>query len=85
MGPFKKYEGNPILHMNDEVNGVGHHSFLHTPDGELVCVYHSHYSKTRFTPRTVCIDRAGFEIKNGEEVLVIHGPTRTEQPSFKNK
>ena len=85
MGPFKKYENNPILKMNEEVNGVGHHSLFFTPDNELVCVYHSHYSKSQFTPRTVCIDRAGFEIVNGEEIMVIYGPTRTVQPAFKSK
>lgn len=85
IGTFKRYANNPILKMNEEVNGVGHHSLFYTPDGELVCVYHSHYSKTQFTPRTVCIDRASFEIVNGEEVLVIHGPTRTSQKAFKNE
>ncbi len=82
MGEFVKYEGNPILKMNEEVNGVGHHSFVKTPKGELVCVYHSHYSKTQFTPRTICLDRARFEVENGKTVLVIEGPTKNPQPAF---
>lgn len=84
-GPFIKYENNPILKMNEKVNGVGHHSFVVTPKGELVCVYHSHFSKTQFTPRMICLDRAHFEEKNGDNVLVIDGPTTTLQPAFKNK
>lgn len=85
MGEFKKYALNPILKMNEKVNGVGHHSFVVTPNNELVCVYHSHYSKTQFTPRTVCLDRAEFVNKNGEDILVINGPTTTPQPAFNNK
>lgn len=86
-GPFVKYEGNPILHKTDEVNGTGHHSFTQSLDGkELVCVYHRHCSKETFQPRLVCIDRAGFESGgDGEDILVIYGPTTTPQKSFKNK
>ena len=84
LGPFKKYAGNPILKKNELVNGVGHHSFTRSRDGkELVCVYHSHKSKTEFQPRTVCLDRAEFITdENGEDILVINGPTRTEQIAF---
>lgn len=83
-GPFKKYVGNPILHKTDEVNGVGHHSFTRSRDGkELVCVYHRHCNKRQFQPRLVCIDRAGFiENPQGEDVLVIQGPTVTEEKAF---
>ena len=83
-GPFKKYEGNPILHKTDKVNGTGHHSFVRSLDGkEIICVYHCHNSKTEFSPRLVCIDRASFEANgDGDDVLVIHGPTTTEQKAF---
>ena len=83
-GPFKKYKGNPILHKTDLVNGTGHHSFTRSANGkELVCVYHRHFSKTQFQPRLVCIDRASFEPRDGEDdVLVIHGPTTTPEKAF---
>ena len=72
MGPFVKYEGNPILHKTDLVNGVGHHSFFYRyGDGHLMCVYHRHYSKTQNYPRQVCLDEACFE----DDVLKINGPT----------
>ena len=85
-GPFIKYEKNPILHK-DEGNGVygtGHHSFTRSKDGkELVCVYHRHNRKEEYQPRLTCIDRASFETdKNGETVLVVHGPTTTPQKAF---
>lgn len=86
-GPFKKYSGNPILRKTDEVNGTGHHSFVRSIDGdELVCVYHRHFSKSKFQPRLVCIDRAGFERgEDGEDVLVIYGPTTSPQRAFGKK
>lgn len=83
-GPFEKYEGNPILHKTADVNGTGHHSFVRSVDGkELICVYHCHYSKSEFQPRSVCIDRAEFvESESGCDILVIHGPTTTYQKAF---
>ncbi len=83
-GPFIKYEGNPILHKTDLVNGTGHHSFTRSADGkELICVYHRHFSKSEFTPRLVCIDRASFERRDeGDDVLVIYGPTTTPEKAF---
>lgn len=83
-GPFVKYEKNPILHKTNEVNGTGHHSFVRSKDGrDLICVYHCHHSKTEFQPRMVCIDRAGFNpVDDGDDILVIHGPTTTPQKAF---
>lgn len=76
-GPFVKHEGNPILHMTDQVNGVGHHSFAKSIDGkELLCAYHCHYSKEQNYPRKVCVDRAEFVTnESGDDILVIYGPT----------
>lgn len=82
LGPFVKYEGNPILHRNENVNGVGHHSFTTSRDGkQRICVYHSHNSLTAIHPRLTCIDRAEFlpSPTGGEDILVIHGPTTTPQ------
>lgn len=79
-GPFKKLEGNPILKRNEHVNGTGHHSFTYDKDGGLICVYHTHKSPDIVLPRMVAIDKAEFG-KNefGEDTIIIHGPTYTEQ------
>jgi hypothetical protein len=79
-----KYEKNPILHKTNEVNGTGHHSFVRSKDGrDLICVYHCHHNKTEFQPRMVCIDRADFKpVDDGDDILVIHGPTTTPQKAF---
>ena len=80
LGPFVKYEGNPILHRNEQVNGVGHHSFTTSKDGSgMICVYHRHRTMTEVHPRTTCIDRAWFD---ENDVLHIDGPTTDEQDSL---
>ncbi|MBR5312827.1 MAG: family 43 glycosylhydrolase [Clostridia bacterium] len=76
LGPFVKYEGNPILHRNENVNGVGHHSFTYSKDGkQMICVYHRHRTMTEIHPRTTCIDKAWFD---DDGVLHIDGPTTEE-------
>jgi len=79
LGPFVKYEGNPILHRTGDVNGVGHHSFTYSKDrSQMICVYHRHQNLTTVHPRTTCIDKAWFD----GDVLKIAGPTTDEQESL---
>lgn len=77
-GPFKKYDGNPILKKNDKLRGVGHHSFAYTADKkQLICAYHCHSGrKDSFKPRRFCLDTAEFKQNlNGEYILMVNGPT----------
>ena len=78
MGPFKKYVGNPILHRNEKVVGVGHHSFAPLPEGKFLCAYHCHASMEQFQPRKFCLDLAEFvpAPDGGVDILTIHGPTK---------
>ena len=75
-GPFKKYEGNPILIRKGKLLGVGHHSFIRTLDGTLYCAYHCHnIHSDNFKPRMFCLNTAEFvESENGIDRLVINGP-----------
>ena len=75
-GPFKKFDGNPILIRNGRLVGVGHHSFLRTADGTLCCAYHCHnVHSDNFKPRMFCMNTAEFvEDENGIDKLVINGP-----------
>ena len=71
-GPFKKYDGNPILKKNNDFVGVGHHSFTTTKDKkELIIAYHCHNSPTQFIPRLFCVNKAYF---NEDGILIIDGP-----------
>ena len=76
VGPFVKFEGNPILHKNDKFCGVGHHSFTTSKDGKtLICAYHCHDSYESFKPRRFCLNTAQFVPgDNGIDELVINGP-----------
>ena len=81
MGPFVKYEDNPIMHDDfPRVSGPGHNSVAWTPDGkEMFIVYHIHTASDEggFN-RQVCIDRMGWD-ENGK--LWCDGPTTTPQPA----
>jgi xylan 1,4-beta-xylosidase len=82
LGPFTKYEGNPIL-IGDgkDIFGTGHHSFFEAGSGQMYMVYHSHKSGESVQPRTTCLDRCDF-VKTGNnqpDKLVVYGPTTTPQ------
>lgn len=83
LGEYKKFEGNPILQKNERVHGPGHHSFVKTANGNLICVYHRHFSTTAPYPRAACIDRAEFlpSADGGLDVLTVHGPSFEEMPA----
>jgi len=80
MGPWTKYEGNPILakDLSIGVSGPGHNSVTTSPDGaEMFIVYHTHINPNNPSAgRTPNIDRLIFDA----DVLRILGPTRSPQP-----
>lgn len=82
MGPWKKYEGNPILRKTDHISGPGNGMVVPSPDGsELFIVYHVHNGPDRVLPRKLAIDRLRFvPRKGGPDIIVADGPTHTPQP-----
>jgi Predicted beta-xylosidase len=81
MGPWTKYEFNPIMKSNELVPGAGHHSLIQSPDGtELFMVYHTHYAIGQTEPRKLGIDRVQFvPQQNGPDTMEVWGPTITPQ------
>lgn len=81
LGPFKKYEYNPIMKSNSLAHGTGHHCITTSPDGkELFMVYHSHYDLSTADPRKLCIDRMQFTTdRDGNQIMEVKGPTVTPQ------
>lgn len=84
LGPFTKYEGNPIVsyvESNDKtlVSGPGHNSLTVSPDGkDYYIVYHSHTEPAvGGGNRQVCIDKLGFR---ADGTIFVNGPTITSQP-----
>ncbi len=78
MGPFVKYENNPLIASTDEVSGPGNNSYFYSPDGkELYTCYHTHVIKLiGGGNRKVTIDRCGFR---EDGTFYINGPTTTHQ------
>lgn len=83
LGPYIKYEGNPILmHDYPRVSGPGHSCCTFSQDGsEMLIVYHCHTDPLKGgSDRQVCIDRMHFR-EDGSICTII--PTTDEQPCFK--
>ena len=78
MGPFTKYERNPIASRGHGVFGPGHHSVVTGPDGDLWMVYHQQNSEKIGWRRFLAIDPIWFD-----EHGIIHAKTTrgTEQPA----
>ena len=88
LGPYAKYEGNPILSASIPamqgwprlVSGPGHHSVTRSPDGtEWIIAYHSHADVVQGSGgRQFNIDRLGFR---EDGTMYVNGPTVTPQPA----
>jgi beta-xylosidase len=61
LGPFAKYEGNPIASRGGGVLGPGHHSVAEGPDGRLWLVYHQKRTGRKAADRFLAIDPLWFD------------------------
>ncbi|HIW34063.1 MAG TPA: family 43 glycosylhydrolase [Candidatus Paenibacillus intestinavium] len=87
LGPWEKYEYNPIMKSNLVMPGAGHHSMIYTADkSELFMVYHMHNDIGVTEPRKLGIDRVQFvpNPNGGPDIMEVWGPTLTPQPMPKN-
>ncbi|MCD7755414.1 MAG: glycoside hydrolase family 43 protein, partial [Firmicutes bacterium] len=80
LGPFVKYEGNPIISSTEAVSGPGNNSFFYTLDGgEMFNAYHTHtVAAIAGGNRKLTIDRCGWR---EDGTFYMNGPTYTEQPA----
>lgn len=60
MGPWTKYEHNPIFQKPDSLVGVGHSAMFHDKAGKLRVVFHAHHSKDSIHPRGMYIADVNF-------------------------
>lgn len=68
LGPWKKYEGNPILtKAMIGINGTGHGDFF-SNGKELFYVFHTHTSNTKVGPRNTALMKAKFEKEKKSEI-----------------
>lgn len=82
LGPWTKYENNPIMKSTSYARGTAHHSIVESPSGEeLIIVYHQHNDLETTEPRQMAIDRLQFvPQENGPDILEAWGPTMSPQP-----
>ncbi len=87
LGPWKKYEHNPIISRhNININGTGHGDFFQGMDGDLRYVFHTHYSSSRVSPRATVLVKSKFVKEKGEPDKMMIDPgsfrfLRLDQPS----
>lgn len=84
MGPYTRYEYNPILRSTESAFATGASTVFLSPDGsEYFIAYISSYTSTSVRPLCTRIDRMKF-VKNplgeGPDIIEIHGPTNSPQP-----
>lgn len=68
MGPWTKYEKNPILQKPEDLVGVGHSAMFKDKEGKLRKVFHAHHSSSQIHPRAMYIMDVEF---TDEETLVM--------------
>jgi len=81
LGPFKKYEGNPILRSKDPIKGPGTTSITKAPNGDWYIFYHAHFSEEKVAPRKTLMDKLEFvdQTDGVPDVVRVLGPTITKQ------
>ncbi|MDF2907212.1 MAG: xsa43F [Herbinix sp.] len=79
LGPFVKYENNPVISAIGKMSGTGNNSFFYSLDGkELFTAYHTHTDPVNGGGnRKLTIDRCGFQ---EDGTFYISGPTMARQP-----
>lgn len=69
VGPWKKYQGNPVISRNNIFkNGTGHGDFIKDKSGKLFYVFHTHNSDSTVAPRTTAIVQVRF-VKDGDSSI----------------
>lgn len=73
-GPWKKYEGNPIIHKNiTGQNGSGHGDLIKGNKNEWIYVFHTHNSAEKVPPRKTALIKIKFiKGKSGIDKLIAH-------------
>ena len=82
LGPYKKFEGNPILSQHYKAHGPGHHCIVKSPDGQkMFILYHIHHDTDTISPRNICVDRIRFIAqKDTADRLEVYGPSVIPKP-----
>lgn len=75
IGPWTKYEANPILQKPQDLVGVGHSAMFKDKSGQLKVVFHAHHNEDSIHPRAMYIADVSFSddaipvMKISEDIL----------------
>ncbi|HMF69915.1 MAG TPA: glycoside hydrolase family 43 protein [Flavitalea sp.] len=70
LGPFRKYEKNPIISRKDTIQGTGGCEFVTNASNELIMFYHTHFSIKSVGPRRTVFSKAMFTNLPGTDEIV---------------
>ncbi len=82
LGPFEKYEGNPILVANERWDGPGHHGMIQDDAGETWLLYHAMDKQSKSRDRVMLLDRLPWQ-ENGWPARITPSTGKQPAPSFK--
>ncbi len=69
LGPWKKFEGNPILgKFNTGKKGSGHGDLFKDKNGDWLYVFHTHNAENRVSPRKTALVEATFNLNNRQKL-----------------
>ncbi len=72
LGPWTKYDGNPILQSPGNLVGAGHSALFYGKDGALYKVFHAHNSTESIHPRKMYISKIYFKSgDNGADIMEV--------------
>lgn len=60
MGPWTKYENNPIFQKPDNLVGIGHSATFKDKNGKLRVVFHAHHDENNIHPRIAYLADVSF-------------------------
>ncbi len=71
LGPWIKYDDNPLLQSPGDLAGTGHNSMFYDKSGKLRIVFHAHNGNGKIYPRRMFIGDVKFRYRNGSYMMEI--------------